>query len=308
MRTSPDCVPCLVRQALDAARLTSTDTRVHEAIVRDTLASLSEADLGRSPPALAQRIHRRLREVTGVTDAYQAAKEGQNRLALGLLTEFRSRVTMSDDPFALAVSIAIAGNVIDMGPTGDLTDRAVHRALERALGRAVHGPVDELRAAAERAERILYLADNAGEIVLDRILIERLGPARVTVAARGAPILNDATMRDAHTAGLDDIVEVIDNGSDAPGTILGECSTAFRERFARASLIVAKGQGNFESLSAVRAPVYFLFVVKCPLVAARVGLPVGTPVVVHRGVHLRRAPGPGSWHSGDPASIAACGA
>ncbi len=118
------------------------------------------------------------------------------------------------------------------------------------------------------------------------------------MAVRGAPILNDATVRDARAAGLDGIVEVIDNGSDAPGTILGECSTALRERFARASLIVAKGQGNFESLSAVRAPVYFLFVVKCPLVAARVGLPVGTPVVVHRWPTFASARA-GLWHSAD---------
>ncbi len=294
MRTSLDCIPCLVRQALDAARLASTDAGVHERIVRATLSSLSEADLGRSPPALAQGFHRRLREMTGVADPYRVAKDGQNRQAMGLLWELRSRVIASEDPFALAVRMAIAGNVIDMGPGGDMTDRAIHRAIERALERAVHGPVDDLRAAAKRPGRILYLADNAGEIVFDRILIEQLGAARVTVAVRGAPILNDATMRDAHAAGLDDIVEVIDNGSDAPGTILDECSTAFRERFAEARLIVAKGQGNFESLNAVRVPVYFLFMVKCPLVAAQVGSPVGTPVVVHRGPRFRRAPGPGS--------------
>ena len=94
-------------------------------------------------------------------------------------------------------------------------------------------------------------------------------------------MINDATRMDAQAVGLDEIVEVIDNGSDAPGTLLEDCSPEFRTRFANADCIIAKGQGNFESLSQQSGNIFFLFKVKCPLVANHVGQPVGTQVLVH---------------------------
>ena len=105
------------------------------------------------------------------------------------------------------------------------------------------------KAFVQQAEKILYLTDNAGEIVLDRLLIERLPLSRVTVAVRGGAILNDATREDAQTAGLDRLVRVMDNGSDALGTLLKECSESFQRCFRESDLIISKGQGNFETLS-----------------------------------------------------------
>lgn len=137
--------------------------------------------------------------------------------------------------------------------------------------------------AAAKARSILYLADNAGEIVFDRILIEALPASRVTVAVRGGPVINDATLADAETAGIHEIATVIDNGSDAPGTLLAECSPEFRARFEAADLVIAKGQGNFETLSDTRKHIFFLLSVKCPLVAAEVGAPVGSLVVKQGG-------------------------
>lgn len=283
MRTSLECLPCLVRQALDAARLASPDPEVSEELVRDTLARLAESDLRQSPPLLAQRVHRRLRELLGVDDVYRSAKEHLNRVAMGLQGDLKKVLADAEDPFELAVGLAIAGNVIDLGVSGDISEADVRGSLERALREPVRGPLDDLRRSAEQADHILYLADNAGELVFDRLLIEQLGPERVTVAVRGAPVLNDATIEDARMAGLTDIVEVIDNGSDAPGTVLDDCSPAFRRRFAGADLIIAKGQGNFESLVDEPGPIYCLFKVKCPVIAGRVGLPVGTHVVTRPG-------------------------
>jgi hypothetical protein len=112
--------------------------------------------------------------------------------------------------------------------------------------------------------------------------VERLPAGRVTVAVRGAPVLNDATRADAEAAGLPDIVEVVDNGSDAPGTLLDDCSADFQRRFREADLIIAKGQGNFETLSETDAHIYFLFKAKCPVIAAHAGLPVGTHAAIRR--------------------------
>ena len=302
LRTSLDCLPCLVRQALEAGRLASPDPAVGERLVRDTLARLAESDLRSSPPVLAQRMHRRLRELIGVDDVYRSAKERLNRVALGLREDLEAELAAAEDPFDLAVRLAIAGNVIDLGVTPGVSESDVRRSVEQALREPVRGPLDELRRSVKGASRILYLADNAGELVFDRLLIEQLGPERVTLAVRGVPVLNDATLEDARTTGLTDIVEVIDNGSDAPGTVLDHCSPAFRRRFAEADLIIAKGQGNLETLVDESAPIFFLFKVKCPVVAGLVGLPEGAHVVLRSNEQLADAvasvPQPTEWRQG----------
>jgi uncharacterized protein with ATP-grasp and redox domains len=123
------------------------------------------------------------------------------------------------------------------------------------------------------------LADNAGEIVFDRLLVDALPAGRVTVALRGLPVLNDATLDDACVASLDQVATVIENGSDAPGTVLSETSPAFQRIFQEADLILSKGQGNFETLSDTSANVYFLLTVKCSAIGEEIGAPVGTLVV-----------------------------
>jgi hypothetical protein len=128
------------------------------------------------------------------------------------------------------------------------------------------------------AEKILYLADNAGEIVFDRLLIEQLPIEKVTVVVKGFPVINDATMEDAMLAGLPRIVEVIDNGSDAPGTILESCSQQFRDCFNNSDLIIAKGQGNYETISDVDKNIFFILKAKCPVIARDIGCKVGEMV------------------------------
>jgi uncharacterized protein with ATP-grasp and redox domains len=244
MKTSLDCIPCLLRQSLDAARLVSPDPSVHEQIIRDVLHWTGEMDLNQSPPEIAQRIHQRLRELVGVTDPYREAKDWQNRVAMELIPKFRAEVMAAKDPLLLAARLAIAGNVIDMGSNGNLTEADVRQSLNKALTEPFFGEEERFEQAIAQAKSVLYLADNAGEIAFDRLLVEQIikqvPPERVTLVVRGAPVLNDATLIDVHTVGIDQIVEAIDNGSDAPGTILNDCSEEFRRRFAEADLIVAK--------------------------------------------------------------------
>ncbi len=282
MKTSIDCIPCFVRQTLDACRMVSDDPTVHEKMMREVLGWMSEMNLSVSPPVLAQRIHRRLRELTGVADPYRVAKAQHNQMAMRMAPALRGEILESDDPFSRAVHLAIAGNIIDLGVKSGLSDSDIHASLEQAASEELLGDLEAFRAAVNRAEHILYLADNAGEIVFDRLLIEQLSLERVTLAVRGAPIINDVTRVDAQTAGLDDLVEVIDNGSDAPGTVLADCSETFRKQFSEADLIISKGQGNFETLSDSTENIFFLFKAKCPVVAGQVGCPVGTQVLFHR--------------------------
>ena len=279
MKTYLDCVPCFVRQALDAARMAGGGPAVEEQLLREVLRRAAELDMAECPPRFAQHIHRTLRRLSNNPDPYAAVKKQFNGMILGMLPELRARVRGAADPFDAAVRLAVAGNIIDFGPNGSLVEKNVLEAVARALTEPLHGDMRAFRRAVEDAGNILYLGDNTGEIVFDRLLVEELLPKPVTFAVRGAPILNDATLEDAAEVGLAGLVRVIGNGSDAPGTLLDECSPEFCEAFRAADLVIAKGQGNFETLCDEPVPVWFLFKAKCPVVAEHAGVPLGTHIL-----------------------------
>lgn len=282
MKTTLDCIPCFARQVLEAARYVTDDAAIHERILRSVLREVADMDLSQPPPAIAQRVHRNLRGITGVEDPYRAAKNRYNEMAMRMVPGLIAQMERSADPLFFALRFAIAGNVIDLGVKGGIEESEIRLALDQTLSEPFHGDREDFRKAVFRAKNILYLADNAGEIVFDRLLIEQLLPKKITLAVRGMPVLNDATRTDAESVGLHDLVEVIDNGSDAPGTILEDCSDDFRSCFDAADLIIAKGQGNYETLSEADADIYFLFKAKCPVLADHVGFPVGTHVAIRR--------------------------
>ena len=278
MKTHLACIPCLARQALDAVTEAVPDPARREPLLRRLLRDIADGDWSDTPPAMAQRLQRSIRRELGDPDPYRAIKDRMNEMALRLVPALRARIAAHPDPREAAVRVAIGGNLLDVGAKTQIAAEDLPAHLETIWTQPLRGDVASLFAAAERARSILYLADNAGEIVFDRLLIEQLPVGKVVVAVRGAPVLNDAVRADAETAGLPELVPVVDNGSDAPGTILDDCSADFRARFAAADLVIAKGQGNYETLSETDRPIYFLFTVKCPLVAARVGEPVGSLV------------------------------
>ncbi len=277
MQTCLDCLPCFLRQALYAARIASEDADRHREILAQAARLLPSFDLAASPPENAVRLYRMIAAVAGTPDPFAALKEESNRLALALRPEVRERVRQAADPLFTASKYAIAGNVIDYGAHHDFD---VHRTLAHCLDRPF--AIDDSRRFRHdlaAAGKILYLADNCGEIVFDGLLIETLGKKKVTVAVKERPILNDALLADAVTCGLADHATVVSNGTDCPGTPLDGCSPEFRALFANADLIIAKGQGNFETLSqtVTTAPIYFLLTAKCPVVVAHVNELAGTP-------------------------------
>ena len=280
MRTYFDCVPCFVRQVLDSVRMTTNDTRLHEKVLRKALEMASEMDLSRSPPAMAQEIHRFIREITGIRDPYLDLKNRFNTFALQMYPELKQRVATSADPLETGVRLAIAGNIIDFGVNSRIEPSQVERTIAASLTDPLDGEsLETFRNALSQAKKIFYLGDNAGEIVFDRLLVERLPREKVTFVVKGGPILNDAVMADAQVAGLTDLVDVIDNGSDAPGTILEACSAAFRRRFEASDLVIAKGQGNYETLSDVPKNIFFLVRPKCNVLAQHLGYEIGSLVL-----------------------------
>jgi damage-control phosphatase, subfamily I len=283
MNTALDCIPCFVKQSLNVARLMTADEQFHERIVREVLLRTSRMDLTQPPPVLAQSIHRQVCQLVGQADPYITAKQESNRLALALLPGWEERIRASANPRQATVRLAIAANIIDFGIKGDLTAEDIPAALDDSFAGSLEGNIEQLFEAVAHARDILFLADNAGELVFDRLLLGLLPREKITVVVKGGPAINDALAADAEAAGLCGWIAVIDNGSDATGSLLESCSEAFRHRFARADLIIAKGQANYESLDGCDQEVFFLFKVKCPVVARHIGHRVGS-LVIHRNV------------------------
>jgi uncharacterized protein with ATP-grasp and redox domains len=271
-----------LRQALDSARLVTDDESVHEQILYDVLQLSKNLNFHQTPPAIGQQIHRRIRELTGNLDPYRDLKKCHNRFAMELYDLLEPTVHSTEAPLETAVRLAIAGNIIDLGVKTLVSDSDIQKTINDSLTASFdRAMVEQLRSDAECAQNILYLVDNAGEIAFDRLLIEQLPTEKITVVVKGKPVINDATMEDAEFVGLTDIVEVIDNGSDAPGTILETCSQNFRDRFEEADLVIAKGQGNYETLSDLDKNIFFILKAKCPVIARDIGCEIGDMILCH---------------------------
>jgi uncharacterized protein with ATP-grasp and redox domains len=276
MKIYLDCIACFIRQALDSARLVTNDEMTHEQVVRYVLKIAADLDMSQSPPAIGRQIHQLIRKLIGNEDPYRESKRRFNRLALEICSELEDTIGSSEDPLETAIRLAIAGNIIDLGVKTLLAESDIGKIIRDCLTADFDkSAIEEFRNSVNKAKKILYLTDNAGEIVFDRLLIERLPLEKVTVVVRGKPVINDATMEDAEFAGLNELVEVIDNGSDAPGIILESCSEEFKRRFEQSDLIISKGQGNYETLSDKQKNIFFILKVKCPVIAQSLGCEVG---------------------------------
>jgi uncharacterized protein with ATP-grasp and redox domains len=289
MKTYLDCYPCFVRQALEAARYAGASDRQQRQVLNQVLDLLRQTEDGLTPPEIGDRVHRVVRSITGIADPYRAEKDQSTREALALYPRLKALVSGSSANKALdtALRLSIAGNIIDLGPAPqyDLWT-VVERVLAQPLTIDDRDALKNALASLSPEESLLFLADNAGETVFDRVLIETLNEIyglRVTYAVKGGPSLNDATVEDARAAGLHKVATVIDNGADAPGTILAHsaqagarCSPAFSRVFDAAPVILAKGQANYECLSDLERGVFFLLQSKCPIIARDLGVPLGS--------------------------------
>ena len=276
MKTYLDCYPCFLRQALSAARRAGASDDQQRLILLNTMEELHALPADATPPQMAYQIHQQVKQQTNIIDPYRQAKDDATQQALALYPRLKEMVGKATDPLETALRIAIAGNIIDLGV-------AESYDLEATLERVLIQPyaindLASLRTLLIKSSSILYLADNAGETVFDRVLIEALN-LPVTYVVKAEPIINDAIRKDAVAAGIDQVAEIIDNGSDAVGTLLDDCSESFRKRFEQAELIIAKGQANYESMSDSHAPLFFLLQAKCSVIAQDLGVTEGAVVL-----------------------------
>lgn len=281
MKSYLDCYPCFFKQALETARLSGADSKIQRRVLDAVAQIMPDFDLDISPPEMARTIFSLVSTETGVVDPYVDIKSRSNELALEAYPLMQKRINQSDNRLLTAVELAIAGNIIDFGASQKLNiENEIARILadeERSL-KAESEHLFQIDAFMENlgsARTLLYLADNAGELVFDRVLIEEIKHEypnlNITVAVRDKPTINDATIKDAEECNIGRIAAVISSGSDAPGTILSLCNHEFLELFENVDMVISKGQGNFEALSETTRSVFFLLIAKCPIIANHIG-------------------------------------
>lgn len=280
MRTYLDCIPCFLRQSLEASRMVTSNETLHEIVLKKVMRYLQViSSFNNPPPELSKEVHAIVRNMLNCKDPYKEAKKKSNEMAKELYPRLEQIVEEAKDPFLMATKLAIIGNVIDFGAMNrfDVKDM-INKAITENIDDNAYSRFKE---SIEKAQTILYLADNAGEIFFDKLLIKKFAEMekRIVYAVKNNPIINDATIEDAKFAGIDKFAEVLpaDEGQDksAPGILLNYASSKFLNYFRNADVVIAKGQGNYESLSNSGREIFFLLVVKCPLVARDIRADIG---------------------------------
>ena len=273
MKIYPGCFPCFFQQAIRAARLAGSDEKKIWQILKKVNNHLAGISLEKTPPEIGRVVYSVVSEVTGIQDPFVEIKARCIEEALSMYPRFRDWIDDSSDVLEAAVKLSVAGNVIDFGTGQDFElERDVQKIMAQDFT-VFH--IEEFKDRLKRADSILFLADNAGETVFDRLLIEEMKKP-VLYAVRAKPVINDAVTEDAVKSGLEEVATIISSGSDLPGTLLSACSEEFVKIFRSSDLIISKGQGNFECLSDEKSPIFFLLKVKCPVIAEYIRVEQGS--------------------------------
>jgi len=285
MKSKLLCIPCTVRTAYDIAVKATEDEDLRRKIIYETLRWLSgKQDITEeTPPRLHTYVQRLARRITGNDDPFEELKWRSNEIALKVVSilERECRKRSFEDAFRFAVLGTICGNTIDFEVEGH---KFSMNELENHLIGCLSGSLtiddsSKLMDLLSRSKRVLYLLDNAGEIVFDKFLMEMIKkkyPVKIFAAVKSGPILNDATLEDARQIHLEEVAEVITTGNDHIGINLGESSKEFLQHLREADLIIAKGQGYYESMTEVEhllsKPIVYVLRAKCVLVAESLGV------------------------------------
>jgi len=291
MRTYLECIPCFYRQALDAAQIAGADELIQKKIIDELSQLIPNFSLETAPPEMGREIYSLVGKISGVKDPFKEIKENSNKFALKLYPELKKEIENSEDRLLAAAKLSIIGNIIDYGAKNSLNVAGEIDYLFKGdfiinnKNNSTTFKYNQFKEALNKVDTIIYLADNAGEVVFDRLLIEELVKElgkEVIYVVKGKPIINDALIEDAIFCGINKVTKITSSGSDAPGTILKYCSPEFMKLYQDAELIISKGQGNYEALSEEDKSIFFLLRAKCPVIAEDVGCRVGDMVLVGR--------------------------
>lgn len=270
MQFTYECLPCVFKQIQQLVSKATDDSRTKEKLLRAMLASMADMDWDVPPPAFSRDQQLIVNQVVGDADLFLVEKDLSTELAKEVWEEIAEQATREHDPFEAALRLAIGGNIIDYGIDGSFQlSQAKSRLFEVLALPLEPSRITALQDAINKAEKIFYVLDNCGEAVFDRLLIEQFRD-KVTLGVRGMPVLNDVTRRELASSGLAGY-PVVDTGDCTPGVSSRYADPAFFQAMRQADLVIAKGQGNFETMDDYDRPIFFLFRAKCSVVAQHLG-------------------------------------
>jgi damage-control phosphatase, subfamily I len=270
MNTHVDCIACIVKKADKLADKYIKDKRQKYNFMKQVLEVIIDTDYDRSSPIIDAKFFRIAKKELGVEDIYKEEKKFFNDKLLSMEEKIEAMLEGAQDRLFHSLKVASAGNIIDFSALDNIDINFVKAIINETVEKYFNKELFiRLKTDLKGAQSLLYLGDNTGEIVLDKIFIKEISrqypQLRITFATRGKPIFNDVTEEDAYYVGMDRYAKILHNGADLPGTDLREVSLEFKEYFDAADVVIAKGQGNFESLSGCGKNIYYLFLCKCDM-------------------------------------------
>lgn len=274
-RLNPQCITCLLNKHLtDFSKVFSLSQKTE--YMQGILKIIADADISMSAPEIFEQIND-FKASFGKKEDFKEIKRYFNNLMLSFEKEIELQIESSDNPLKTAVKYAMAGNFIDFGAMDNIDQDKLQETLNKSQDIFIsQDEFKKFESEISIAKNIVYLTDNCGEIVLDKLLIKRIlkfnSNVEINVIVRGKPVLNDCTLEDANQVGLDELVTVIDNGTAIPGTVINKISKEAQSLVEKADLIISKGQGNFETLQYSGKNIYYLFLCKCKMFADRFGV------------------------------------
>lgn len=275
MDISYECGPCFLRQAREALDLSTDDENVKMQVMEEIFKFLSTTfKAGTNSNSTGSSMHKIIKQKTGCMDPYYKEKVEGNEIALKYLPEVK-KILDEDDSLENYVKIAIIGNILDFGAftLDDDIEGVIKSSLKKDL--AVKD-IEEFENSLKTHDKVLYLVDNTGEIVFDKLLLAKLKEydLDITIAVKSEPILNDATMVEALDVGLDEFGKLVEIGAGTVGYVDSEISDEFRQIFDDHEFVISKGMGNYEGLTEIdlsKKDIYFLLCVKCNTIARYIG-------------------------------------
>ena len=268
MAISSFCIGCILRRQEERIREIAFPEETKSAFMKELCSLIANAPENATTPVIVADIRVLIQKYFAITDSYEAEKKHYNKLMLDSEDVLEQMIASADEPLKEVLRLARIGNYIDFGALNEVNEKT----LAELFAESENDTVDEVEWSAlkqdlQNAKNLVYLTDNCGEIVADKLFIKEIQKVypqlAITVIVRGQDVLNDATMEDAKVVGLTDIVKVIGNGSAIAGNSLGYISAEAEELIRTADVVISKGQGNFESLNGCGLNIYYLFLCKC---------------------------------------------
>lgn len=285
MKMTTECIICSLEMMKKHYAQFEKDSAKQTRFLKKMCGLIALSDEEESPPEINGKAMRMLADEFGIDDWFAQEKFAYNRMIMGMQDEIGQHIEQADDSLYCALQYAMTGNYIDFGVTKKVSEKKLRELIEKAPDIDLGETYDRLKQDLRDAKTLVYLLDNCGEIVFDKMCIseiKKLYPKlSITAVVRGMPIYNDVTMADAEQTGLTDIVRVIDNGMDLPGTVMKLVKPATRETIEQADVVIAKGMGNYETMVGCALNVYYIFLCKCKRFEEGFGLPQYSGVLVN---------------------------